>query len=88
MTSEDVDAEAHKIYSETQQRIDGAGGMVKPAHILILLKQKATKAEQEQAKLKADSIYKVLLKGADFSALAKNILMTKVQLLMAVNFLG
>lgn len=40
MTSEDVDAEAHKIYSETQQRIDGAGGMVKPAHILILLKQK------------------------------------------------
>ena len=38
---------------------------------MILLKQKATKAEQEQAKLKADSIYKVLLKGADFSALAK-----------------
>lgn len=71
VTSEDVDAEAHKIYSETQQRIDGAGGMVKLAHILILLKQKATKAEQEQAKLKADSIYKVLLKGADFSALAK-----------------
>lgn len=71
VTSEDVDAEAHKIYSETQQRIDGAGGMVKPAHILILLKQKATKAEQEQAKLKADSIYKVLLKGADFSTLAK-----------------
>lgn len=67
----DIDAEAHKIYKETQERIDKAGGMVKPSHILIFLKQKATEAEQEQAKLKADSIYRVLRKGGDFAQLAK-----------------
>lgn len=71
ITSTDVDAEAHKIYKETQQRINGSGGMVKPAHILILVKQKASKEEQNLAKLRADSIYKALQKGADFSALAK-----------------
>lgn len=71
ITTSDVDAEAHKIYKETQERIDKAGGMVKPAHILILLKQKAAKSEQEKAKLKADSIYQALRKGADFAELAK-----------------
>lgn len=71
ITSADVDAEAHKIYKETQERIDGAGGMVKPAHILILLNQKATAAEQAKAKAKADSIYDVLRHGGDFAELAK-----------------
>ena len=69
--SSDIDAEAHKIYKETQERIDGAGGMVKPAHILILLNQKATPKEQAYAKLKADSIYNVLKKGGDFAELAR-----------------
>ena len=50
ITSDDVEKEARKIYKETQERIDGAGGMVKPAHILILLNQKATPAEQNAAK--------------------------------------
>jgi len=71
ITSSDVDAEAHKIYAETQQRIDGAGGMVKPAHILILLQQKASASDQAKAKAKADSIYNVLRHGGDFSELAK-----------------
>jgi len=71
ITSSDVDEEAHKIYNETQSRIDGAGGMVKPAHILILLKQKATSAEQARAKAKADSIYNVLKHGGDFAELAR-----------------
>ena len=71
ITSGDVDAEAHKIYKETQERIDGAGGMVKPAHILILLNQKATAAEQAKAKAKADSLYNVLRHGGDFAELAK-----------------
>ena len=69
--SSDIDAEAHKIYKETQERIDGTGGMVKPAHILILLKQNATPKEQAYAKLKADSIYNVLKKGGDFAELAR-----------------
>lgn len=71
VTSADVDAEAHKIYKETQERIDGAGGMVKPAHILVLLNQKATAQEQAKAKAKADSLYNVLRKGGNFAELAK-----------------
>ncbi len=71
ITSSDVDAEAHKIYKETQERIDGAGGMVKPAHILILLKQKASADEQAKAKAKADSLYNVLKHGGNFAELAK-----------------
>ena len=71
VTPVDVDAEAHKIYKETQERIDSAGGMVKPAHILIMLRQKASKEEQEKAKLKADSIYQVLRRGGNFGELAK-----------------
>ncbi len=66
-----MEKEARKIYKETQERIDGAGGMVKPAHILILLNRKATPAEQNAAKAKADSIYKVLSRGADFAEMAK-----------------
>ena len=71
ITQADVDAEAHKIYKEAQERIDGAGGMVKPAHILFLLKQKATAAEQQKIKAKADSVYNVLRKGGNFAELAK-----------------
>ena len=71
ITASDVDAEAHKIYKETQERIDGAGGMVKPAHILILLRQKANADEQAKAKAKADSLYNVLRHGGDFAELAK-----------------
>ena len=71
ITQTDVDAEAHKIYKETQERIDGAGGMVKPAHILFLLKQKATSEEQQKVKAKADSVYNVLRRGGNFTELAK-----------------
>ena len=71
INSSDVEAEAYKIYKETQERIDGAGGMVKPAHILILLKQKASSQEQAKAKAKADSIYNVLRHGGNFADLAK-----------------
>ena len=67
----DVEAKAQKIYEESRQRVAGAGGLVKPAHILIRLNQKASYADQEKARLKADSIYQALCKGADFSVLAK-----------------
>lgn len=56
----DLVAEAHKIYDETRERVTKAGGMVRPAHIMIRLGQKATAEEQEKAKLKADSIYNAL----------------------------
>jgi peptidyl-prolyl cis-trans isomerase SurA len=67
----DVEAEAKKIYRETQQQIDNNGGMRKVAHILIIMKQKATPDEERQAKLRIDSIYNALKQGADFAELAK-----------------
>lgn len=65
ITDADVEAEAQRIYKEAQERIDGNGGLVKPAHILLMVKQGATDAEAETIKLRADSIYNVL-KVADF----------------------
>ncbi len=65
ITDADVEKEAYSIYKETQEKIDNSGGMVKPAHILIMVKQDATDNEVQKAKAKADSIYNVL-KQANF----------------------
>lgn len=64
ITDADVEREARKIYSETQQRVDSMGGLVKAAHILVLANQRATDAELRAAKVKADSIYDVLKKAS------------------------
>ena len=69
----DVEAEAQKIYKETQTRIDSMGGMIKPAHILLLVGQKATAEQQNAAKVRIDSIYNALKKGADFGELARRL---------------
>lgn len=69
----DVENEARKIYKETQTRVDANGGLVHPYHILVMLKQKATQAEQDAAKLRADSIYTALQKGANFETLARQL---------------
>lgn len=71
ITDADVDAEAHRIYKETQERIDASGGMVKVAHILIMVSPKATAEEANQDSVRADSIYQALMKGADFAEMAK-----------------
>ena len=60
----DVEREARTIYEDTRKRIDGNGGLVRPRHILVSLKQNATKAQ-------SDSIYNALIKGADFAELAQ-----------------
>lgn len=70
ITDEDVEREAWNIYKTTQERIDAAGGLVHPAHILIAMRQKATDEQQRLSKQRADSVYNALKKGADFSALA------------------
>lgn len=67
----DIEAEARKLYSDAEQRIDGNGGMVHPAHIFLPLQQKASPEEAEKIKNRIDSIYSLLLKGADFTVLAK-----------------
>lgn len=71
--STDIEAEARKIYTETQQQIDNNGGMVKVAHILVLVPRGATAEQETVAKAKADSIYNALKKGADFTELAKKL---------------
>lgn len=67
----DVEREARTIYEDTRKRIDGNGGLVRPRHILVSLKQNATKAQNDSALVRADSIYNALIKGADFTELAQ-----------------
>lgn len=71
ITDADVEAEAKKIYKQTQLRVDTSGGLVKPAHILVLLRQKSTKEQEERAQQRIDSLYYVLQHGGDFAELAK-----------------
>ena len=65
----DIEEEAHRIYNQTVQQI-GPDGLIQTAHILLRLNQQATEAEQQAAKVRIDSIYNALKKGADFSELA------------------
>lgn len=67
----DVEQRAFALYRKTQQQIDSMGGLVKPAHILIGLQQTADKKQEQIAKNRIDSIYRVLQKGGDFATLAK-----------------
>lgn len=71
LSDQDVENEARKIYRNTQERIDQNGGMLKVAHILIRVGQKASKEEEDAAEKRADSLYSVLKKGASFSDLAR-----------------
>lgn len=73
ITDADVEQRAREIYRETQQRVDGAGGLVKPAHILFGIRQTDGEDKKNKAKLRADSVYNALLKGADFAALARQL---------------
>lgn len=63
-------AEARAIYDRTKERI-GDRGLIKPAHILMYVPQKATTEKVEEARMRADSIYAELKKGADFAKMAR-----------------
>ena len=72
VTDEDVEAEAHRIYNQTKERI-GPDGLIQTAHILLRLEQKATPEQLAAAKVRIDSIYTALKNGADFAELAKKV---------------
>jgi len=72
VSDDDVVAEARNVYEQTKTNI-GERGLIRPAHIFLRTPQKATTAELENIKLRVDSIYKVLLDGADFAELAKKV---------------
>lgn len=70
VTDADLEAEARRVYEQTKERI-GSKGLIKPAHILIYVGQKAPNSVLEAARLKADSLYAVLKRGGDFASLAR-----------------
>ena len=70
VTDDDIEAEAHRIYDQTVQRI-GPDGLVRTAHILLRADQQAPQEEWDEAKRRADSIYTALKAGADFAEMAK-----------------
>lgn len=70
VTEEAEEAEVKKYYDRMKAGI-GTDGLVFPAHIMIMLPQKATPDYQAAAKARIDSIYNVLKAGGDFEALAK-----------------
>ena len=72
VTDEDMLEEAHKVYDQTVQSI-GPDGLVRPAHILIMIPQKAAEDVQQKAKERIDSIYNALKAGANFEELAKQV---------------
>lgn len=63
-------AEARAVYDRTKEHI-GPQGLIKPAHILMYVEQKAPTAKYEAARQRADSILRVLRNGGDFAALAR-----------------
>ena len=72
VSDDDMLAEAHKVYDQTKERI-GSRGLILPAHILMLIPQKATRQQQDEAKRRIDSVYKALQDGADFEKLAREV---------------
>ena len=72
VTDDDMLAEAHKVYDQTVESI-GPDGLVMASHILMLIPQKATQEQQDEAKRRIDSVYTALKAGADFEALAKQV---------------
>ncbi len=72
VTDDDMLVEAHKIYDQTKDHI-GPDGLIRASHILIKIDQKATQAQQDEAKRRIDSIYTALKAGADFAELAKKV---------------
>ena len=59
VTDDDMMVEAHKVYDQTLESI-GPDGLIQPAHILIMIPQKATEAQQQEAKQRIDSVYQAL----------------------------
>lgn len=64
------DSIAHIVYDNTVKQLKGED-LIETSHILLRLDQKATAAEREQAKQKADSIYNAIKNGADFAEMAR-----------------
>ncbi len=65
-----IEREARITYDNTVARF-GGDDMLTASHILVLVRQDAKESQREAAKQRIDSIYKLLLNGADFAEIAK-----------------
>ena len=67
-----AEAEEGEVRGYYQQLLDQLEGkeLLLPAHIFVRVMQQATAEQQAQAKARIDSIYAVLMGGADFAAVA------------------
>ncbi len=65
-----IEREAKATYDNTAARFAGQD-ILTASHILVLMRQDATDAQQKVAKQRIDSIYSAIQNGADFATLAK-----------------
>lgn len=70
VSDKDVEQEAYNAWQRAKERI-GERGLIRPAHIFLHLSTKATESQQQEVKVRIDSIWRALQGGADFEALAK-----------------
>lgn len=85
--STDMLAEAKAVYERTKEHI-GPRGLIKPAHILMYVEQKASEDKHEEAHRRADSLYNVLKAGADLPNSHASIRKTPVRRRTAVSCRG
>lgn len=65
-----VDSVAHVVYDNTARQLGGKD-LIQVSHILLRVGSKASEAEREAVKAKADSLCALLKGGADFADLAR-----------------
>ena len=68
--SDFVEQQARITYENTASRFEGQD-MLTASHILVLMRQDASEADQSAAKVRIDSIYQALKGGADFAETAR-----------------
>ena len=68
----DLLTEARRLYDRMKKSI-GPQGLIRPAEIFLRLSTQASSREQNRIAQRADSIWRALQAGADFSTLARNI---------------
>ncbi len=65
-----IDSVARSLYDRSKAQLGGKD-LLRPAHILLMVKQNQGEAEKNAAAQKADSIWNLLQGGADFEELAR-----------------
>ena len=85
---DDLKREAWKVYVETRDRIDSTGGMVRPAHILVMLQQKATRHRRRQQSSVSTPSLRLLLAVPTSRRWQRNAPTTRVRQNVAATSLG